>query len=79
MSSRLTLIDSLDVDKSFSGLGNIVADAVGIKTSVKVITGTKEIGQVIYTETPPSIPSHAVMDHYEDSLNYELVHISEMV
>ena len=54
MSSRLTLIDSLDVDKSFSGLGNIVADAVGIKTSVKVITGTKEIGQVIYTGTPPS-------------------------
>jgi len=58
--SRLTLIDSLDVDKSFSSLGNIVADAVGIKTSVKVITGTKEIGQVIYTETPPSGTTFAI-------------------
>ena len=26
-----------------------------------------------------STTSHAVMDHYEDPLNYELVHISDMV
>ena len=60
MSSRLTLIDSLDGDKSFSSLGNIVADAIGIKTIV-------------------SVPSHTVMDHYEDPQNNELVYFTEMI
>ena len=70
MSSRLTLIDSLDVDKSFSSLGNIIANAVGIKTNVKVITGTKEIGQVIYTETPPSGTTFAITGGADEDLVY---------
>ena len=40
MSSRLILIDSLDGDKSFSSLGNIVADADTIVDDLEIIDGT---------------------------------------
>ena len=60
MASRLFYHQSKTEIEPVSDLDDLIPNVVGFNTDVKVITGTQEIGLVIYTETPPSGTTFAI-------------------
>ena len=60
MASRLFYHQSKTEIEPVSNFDGLIPNVVSFNTDVKVITGTQEIGLVIYTETPPSGTTFAI-------------------